>query len=1165
LAGTSAVGGDEQGKQNPVRAGTIEALRELWSRDRRARGGWWALAGFSFQAAVYLQRLFEGLGEGRTLPDQLAKTELLSDIFTPKDGVYTLIQAKRTLDRPRMAAALREAYEISRLCEPSLLQRVRFRISCIACTTPARPHDFLPEEVGVEDGDADAWRRFMACFDKDTAVVEEPDPIGHLYDFLWRAGVRDPAGFADHCMGVLLRMFGSPSQEVIDQVAWDLNTAFQAARSAGAPQEGYPGRVVRSRDLDVDPGDLANDRNILFDRRPQLKDLQLGRLRRRDELFSTLLKDFDAWWRTAKLADDEGRIPLFWIEGRSGEGKSVLLLQLMEHFLRTNPAPVLTQLNSPDELPRWIEMQRAIEGDRPSPSRLPAIAVVDDLHFLKNREAWEAALEAATNFASPRVVVLACGPSLERRKFAADFSTFFDSHEFHVPNLSLAEMRVFAAWFSERTGKKVEFVDTDAGNRMLVIWMFELLRGESIHEFARNFKKRLESLGLLDFARSILAANALELVAPTRLHDGLADSQRDAFEVLCSESQLHFERADEADGGFSGYRCSHPQISWHLYVEWAGASPTLAQRWGRDLAPSLIASVKDMEVSQAAQVIYGLRTSSKISEAARDGAHPDAGEIGQSFCELYRKYCLELTQEERLPHFARWLDIIQWRPLLKLSPNPVQEALQSVASTKSPGTLPAAIAGRLWRLSELDAFLDRKDELRRAAKAILFDDPDRPGVGSSLGFIAGSGTDRTAAQQLCRSWLDENPTSPEGATVLIALVAGGTADEDIVRMASLWIEGNPTHPHGYQLFSPLVAGRPADDDVARMASEWIEGNSAHPNAYQLLAPMVSARPTDDVVARMASNWIEDNLNHPQVYWLFATLIASRPTDDEAADLAFRWLADNATHTKAYHVLSPLVAGRPADDAAARVAGKWIKDNPTHPHAYQLLSTLVAGRPTDSDVARMASEWIENNPDHPHIYALLTTLITRSDGAEVWMQRGEEALLVASDGARRSLLAALVVAGKAHSRHLNRILEAIEAETDPGNRIFLKRAISRAFANNIQNAHEYFAGPASVERKAFVADAMAYGLRQYGNRAAEFVEQFDSAPPEHAGLLLSACVQSTMADDALSGVLRRWLNDHWRGRGYGLVMRALEQRPERWSATVALGGLRACVQADYRKP
>jgi hypothetical protein len=229
-------------------AGNIETLLSLWTKERRAKGGWWALAGFSFQSALYLLRFFEGLQAGAKSPADLAKTELLSDVLVPKDGTYTLIQVKRTLDRPRLAAALREAYEIAKLCDADFLAKLRFRIACLKRSTPALPKDFTLEEIGGAAGDREIWAQLLKCFDVHDAIIEEPDPLDHLYDFLWHVGVHDAGAFVDSCLGILLRLFAHPTQEVVTQIAWELSHAFHLARGAGPRPAERVGLVLRRGD-----------------------------------------------------------------------------------------------------------------------------------------------------------------------------------------------------------------------------------------------------------------------------------------------------------------------------------------------------------------------------------------------------------------------------------------------------------------------------------------------------------------------------------------------------------------------------------------------------------------------------------------------------------------------------------------------------------------------------------------------------------------------------------------------------------------------------------------------------------------------------------------------------------------------------------------------------
>jgi len=163
-------------------------------------------------------------------------------------------------------------------------------------------------------------------------------------------------------------------------------------------------------------------------------------------------------------------------------------------------------------------------------------------------------------------------------------------------------MEAFRAWVVERKGQRVELDATDAANRMLVVWIFELLQDEPIRQFAANFKNRLKDLKLYDLARAILAVNALELPAPTKLVESMSDEQRDAFEELCSKTQLHFEKVESAtdcsqDIGFRILRL----IGSSTRV--GRGSGTLAQHWGRDLAISLVAAARNDDWSFASELI----------------------------------------------------------------------------------------------------------------------------------------------------------------------------------------------------------------------------------------------------------------------------------------------------------------------------------------------------------------------------------------------------------------------------------------------------------------------------------------------------------------------------------------------------------------------------------
>lgn len=1198
------------------RAADLEGLLALWRATPRARGGWWALAGFSFQSALYLQRFFLGLQEGAQSPAELAKTELLSDIFVPEGGAYTLTQVKRTLDRSALADALREAYEIARRCEPALLDRLNFRIACLACETPARPADFAVEAVVKDEKhrDAETWSRMLARFAAD-AVFVAPDPLDRLYDMLWHAGIADPSGFVDDCLGILLRLFADPGEQAIAEIAWQLNSAFQQAK--GAESVARIGHLLRAGDLALDAR-AATDREILFDRRPQFSDIRLGRVRERKEVLDGLLTTFEPWWRGVTAAAGAAKIPVFWIEGRSGEGKSVLLLQLA-HRLALNPhPPLISLLRSADELPAWVERQRAIQEVGQSAGALPALALVDDLHFIRDRDAFEAELHPPVGTSPPRVAVLACGPSNERKTFAQDFGALFDSDGFTVPNLGGVEMREFSNWFAQRTGQNaLDIVDPE--NRMLVVWMFELLRRESIATFARNFGRRLEELGLFDFARAILAANALELPAPASLFEALPDRQRDAFEALCSQTQLHFAQTAPGVDTFVGYRLSHPQIVWQMYRAWFSPD-TLPAQWGRDLAISLIAAAKRSDRNYANQLIFALGTSARLSTESPGG-------LDQALRELYRKQFEKLSPAEAAPQLPRWLEIQFRGSAGRLEPDPVQAAIKLASRPAQP--ISNAVASWLWRISETQPYSSRAVELRTAAESLLFDAPDLPTTGWALGAIASKSADAAAAFDLCRRWLVANPTHPQGYELLKPLVATRSDDRELIEIALRWAEANASHPLAYQLLSPLVAARPTDhkaiaaaltwlaanstvvqahqllgvlvaaqpDDaklinaaliwletslthpqvyklfgalvaaqpdnatVIDAARTWVETNPNHPHAYELLTALVAAQPDDAKVIGAALTWVRRNAAHPQVRVLLTTLVAARPEDEEMIGVALTWVERDPTRPEAYEVLRTLVAARPGDTPVIEAALTWIKTNPNHLQAHELLKPLIAARADEDEVIAVARNWLARSSRHPNAYIVLVSLISRS-GADEWMHHGEQMLATVSPAGRRELLRVLLGRSEASRHYVDLTLDAVATESQQRNRNVLLHSLARALANNLQNALQYLSGEPEGERRRVATRALARGLRQFPNRAEEFLALVDAAPPDDVGLMLAACIESEVTDEHLTPVLRQWLNDHRRARGYGTVLRALKGRPTRLNALIALGGLRRAVVEDY---
>ena len=177
---------------------SLEKLLRQWRAQHRpsAEGGWWALAGFSFQCSIFLLRLFGSLQIGTSEPGGFAEMEQLSDILAPEGGLLRLIQVKRTLRKSELIAAVREAYQITQLCQdqaPELLGYLCFQIACRSRKTNSSVTDLSLSEV-VKDGDPMRWQAMLDQFDKANPIVEEPDPLDHLHLYLWNLGIENPSG-----------------------------------------------------------------------------------------------------------------------------------------------------------------------------------------------------------------------------------------------------------------------------------------------------------------------------------------------------------------------------------------------------------------------------------------------------------------------------------------------------------------------------------------------------------------------------------------------------------------------------------------------------------------------------------------------------------------------------------------------------------------------------------------------------------------------------------------------------------------------------------------------------------------------------------------------------------------------------------------------------------
>ena len=1062
-----------------IQADTIAELERL-HRDHcraRAEGGWWALSGFSFQAAVYILRFFEGLCLNKAEPADLARTERLSDIFQPTNSKsLSLIQVKRTLDASRLRSSLEEAYQITRLCSPALLNQIRFQIVCRKNVGNITREHLEAEKRNPKQHDPQLWAEMIDRFDAHEPIVLDHDPVDRLHYLLWQHGVRSSQQLVDTCHGKFLEAFADPSPENIDKLARDISTLFQTSREVWTEVDRPSGRLLWPDDLAADPS-ASEDRRILIERRPRLRDIQLGRFRDRpitDEASERL----GAWCADTASRENLEKVPVFWLGGRSGDGKSVLLLQLLSRLVVSAGAPPVVLLNKAADLPRWIEREDRRQRGLSSPPTELVVVVVDDLHDVIDLNTWAQSLKDVCRWSVPRIAVLAAGPSVERERLSDKLDEVFEFNEFQVPHLGDTESKAFLDWASDRTGKAIhipvephankllvqwhvcrwsvpriavlaagpsvererlsdkldevfefnEFQvphlgDTESkafldwasdrtgkaihipvephANKLLVQWLFELSKNQTLGAFVDGFERRLEALGLANSVRVILATNALDLPAPANLTR--TDDERDALEALCRKDQLHFQLFQgKTTGEVSGYQLAHPGLVWPLYREFSRPiGTTLAYQWARDLSVSLEFMLTAGGNSTSHQILYRLGETEllplKETRQVKAESGADALEAlcrkDQLHFQLFQGKTTGEVSGYQLAHPG-----LVW-PLYREFSRPIGTTLAYQWARDLSVSLEFMLTAGgnstshqiLYRLGETE-LLPLKETRQVKAEVYRKHVEGRAGKEPPL---------RLSIVIRFLEWLCDDldlELTPDPSQVLVDEILGEKLPAEFPAYAAAWLWRLSSHPRGMtsavmlrkasrrlilsdpQRFGAghavqhLVAMDWDLDASVALALAWVKNNPQDPQAYMPLEVLVARQPQNEDIRDAAVNWLLENPNHLNADRLHGTLVANWPKDTNVRDAAVEWLKANPDHLNAYNPHGALVANWPENTNVRDAAVKWLKANPSHLNAYTLHETLVANWPDDTNVRDAAVNWLKANPNHLNAHSLHATLV-----------------------------------------------------------------------------------------------------------------------------------------------------------------------------------------------
>ena len=515
---------------------------------RRALGGVRALSGFEYQIRIYLADFSEALAavDGLLLGGNIFANalEALSDHTRNDRHLTVCVQVKRTLTRQTLADAAEEFALADEFLETHLDAPIysSIRYECVARGGDAAlkwETVKLPSKLTATRSDLQQRFDKLHAQHRLLPIKIEGDPWWRLIAAVFRH-VDDPFAFAREALDLSLSrgLDADGAKRVRDAIA---ERFILRHRATNPPYDILtPSDLTHSADIppDIDVG-IA----------PTLKALQnkqfmdrIGPLRRAREKLEALIN--------IRERPSYRVLDMFWIEGRSGSGKSVLLLQLMATLVRDG-ARVVWLRDRPREL---LGLLRQIEAF--APTRGPEYIFVDDFYYPQGRTQIDLTEIVSLTTHRPDVnwpVVVTCGPP----EFQQDLIDDAGAHgirlsSWRIPAVDSTESLALQNWFSQRTGRTSHPGPAFRQEQGLIVsMMFELKHGD-LEPLAHRFRNRLEQINLKEPLYQPLALNRLYIWCPV---NWLTDVEKSLLEALNQDADFSFLSTTTG----SGYlKLTHP-------------------------------------------------------------------------------------------------------------------------------------------------------------------------------------------------------------------------------------------------------------------------------------------------------------------------------------------------------------------------------------------------------------------------------------------------------------------------------------------------------------------------------------------------------------------------------------------------------------------------------
>ena len=650
----------------------MQKLQSKWAEKypSRARGGRAAIAGFRYQFFSFLCSLVQewisyDTTERNNIEMFLSDMETLSDIITiTKSGIIIATQSKITLRSSSLNDALNEFVTIQETLQnefPSETINIKYQVLC--------------SKIEIKDINQalSTWKtKYMATnngleFLNSIEIISEASPENRLLGLLANNfKCLEPVTLIHKWLGLIIDCIKSvDTMNFAGRTIWE--DLFTLWRNSNNMNNG----LYIWQDTDFPPEEVSNG-SVLTGQRPNISHLKNGFFSRRTNAYDDLEENFFTMINSLHYTSN-GKVPIFWIGGRSGSGKSVAILHLLANLNNKGFGPIIWIGHQTSLLCSAVKFAiESAEFGHMTIIGLDDPYVVGIEHNVSQH--WDDVFALLHSYQQTGKIYklpifVACGPTEQAYLFKDDYCEYLEFDIKELARESNKEKEELRDWYHKRTGNMPP--DVDDSNTLMVQLFFQWDRHQSIQEFSKRLKERLiqgdPSKTTFNLVSRILSLNRLYIgYESAAIKINLLPEQKDL--LIWLENDLHL--GEREMNGTNKYWLLHAHLANALYLNWFEHKPA---SYTEHLKEAIIDSI-----------IFGNTPNEKtaplwaISRVFRQTSKDELYQrLNENTVRVISKdiYLYTLEKFYEISMLPVWVEICSLKPDLGLLPSPIELAI----------------------------------------------------------------------------------------------------------------------------------------------------------------------------------------------------------------------------------------------------------------------------------------------------------------------------------------------------------------------------------------------------------------------------------------------------------------------------------------------------------